>query len=60
MKIVATIISLVLTFFFSNMFSIYRPGTVPTPMTSVYLVVIFAIFECISLAIGFAIKNIKK
>lgn len=60
MKTVITVISLALTFFFANMFSIYRPGTVPTPLTSVYLIAIFAIFECILLAIGFAIRKIFK
>jgi len=58
--IILTIITLVLTFIFSEIFSIYHFGSVPTLLTSLYLISIFAIFEYLSISITYVIKEIIK
>lgn len=58
--IILSIISLVLTFIFSEIFSIYHFGSVPTLLTSLYLISIFAIFEYLSISITYVIKEIIK
>jgi len=58
--IILSIITLVLTFIFSEIFSIYHFGSVPTLLTSLYLISIFAIFEYLSISITYVIKEIIK
>lgn len=59
--IILSIIILVLTFIFAEIFSIYHFGNVPTLLTSLYLISIFAIFEYLSISITYiARKLIKK
>lgn len=58
--IILSIIALVLTFIFSEIFSIYHFGSVPTLLTSLYLISIFAIFEYLSISITYVIKEIIK
>lgn len=59
--IILTIITLVLTFMFAEIFSIYHFGSVPTLLTSLYLISIFAISEYLSISITYTVrKRIKK
>ncbi len=58
--IILTIITLVLTFIFSEIFSIYHFGSVPTLLTSLYLISIFAIFEYLSISITYIVKKLIK
>ncbi len=57
--IILTIITLVLTFIFSETFSIYHFGSMPTLLTSLYLISIFAIFEYLSISIAYIVKKIR-
>lgn len=43
--IILSIIVLIITFGFTELFSIYRFGSVPTLLITLYLISIFAIFE---------------
>ena len=58
--IILTIITLVLTFAFAEIFSIYHFGSVPTLLTSLYLISIFAIFEYLSISITYVIRKLIK
>lgn len=58
--LILSIISLVLTFIFAEMFSIYHFGDVPTLLTSLYLLSIFSIFEYFSISIMYIVKKIVK
>lgn len=58
--IILSIIAAFLTFVFSEIFSIYHFGSVPTLLTSLYLISIFAIFEYLSISITYVIKEIIK
>ena len=59
--LILSIIALVLTFIFAKIFSIYHFGSVPTLLTSLYLISIFSIFEYLSISITYVIiKIIKK
>lgn len=58
--IILSIIAVFLTFVFSEIFSIYHFGSVPTLLTSLYLISIFAIFEYLSISITYVIKEIIK
>ncbi len=49
---------LILTFLFAEMFSIYHFGSVPTILTALYLISIFAIFEYFAISITYVIKNL--
>jgi len=58
--LILSIISLVLTFIFADMFSIYHFSNVPTLLTSLYLLSIFSIFEYFSISIMYIVKKIIK
>lgn len=55
------ILSLIITFFFAEVFSIYNFGSSPTLLTSLYLIALFSIFQYFLLSLIYAItKKIKK
>lgn len=56
--ILSVIISLIITFIFAEVFSIYHFGNIPTLLTSLYLISLFSIFEYILLTIIYIIKKI--
>ena len=58
--IILSIIALVLTFLFAEIFSIYHFGSVPTLLTSLYLISIFLIFGYILIVLTYVIKKIIK
>lgn len=58
--IILSIIVLVLTFIFAEIFSIYHFGSVPTLLTSLYLIFIFAIFEYLSISIIYIVRKLIK
>ena len=55
-----TIISLVLTFFFTEIMSIYHFGTLPTLLTTLYLISMFSIIEYLLLSIYYIVKKLIK
>ena len=58
--IILTVITLILTFIFADIFSIYHLGSVPTILTSLYLICIFTIFEYLSISITHIVINMIK
>lgn len=58
--IILSIIILVLTFIFAEIFSIYHFGNGPTLLTSLYLISIFAIFEYLSISITYIVRKLIK
>ncbi|MGN1338560.1 MAG: hypothetical protein ACI4WW_08825 [Candidatus Coprovivens sp.] len=58
--IILSIITLILTFIFAEIFSIYHFGSVPTLLTSLYLISIFAIFEYLSISITYIVRKLIK
>ena len=58
--IVSVIISLIITFIFVDIFSIYNFGDIPTLLTLFYLIAIFSIFEYSLLSIIYFTKKIIK
>ena len=58
--VVLTIITLVLTFIFAEIFSIYHFGSVPTLLTSLYLISIFTLFEYLSIFTTYIIRKLIK
>lgn len=61
--IILNIITLVLTFIFAEIFSIYHFGSIPTLLTSLYLMsiyVIFSIFEYLLISITYVIRKLIK
>ena len=59
--IIITIISLVFTFVLTEIFSIYHFGSMPTLLTFLYLIIIFAVLEYLLNSITYIIiKLIKK
>ena len=58
--IILSIITLVLTFIFAEIFSIYHFGSAPTLLTSLYIISIFAIFEYLSISITYIVKKLIK
>lgn len=55
-----TIISLILTFFFTEIMSIYHFGTIPTLLTTLYLISMFSIIEYLLLSIYYIVKKLIK
>jgi len=53
---IGTIISIIITFIFAEIFSLY--GDIPTLLTSLYLISLFSIFEYILLSLAYIIKKI--
>ena len=59
--LILSIIALVLTFIFAEIFSIYHFGSVPTLLTSLYLISMFTILEYLAISITYiGGKIIKK
>lgn len=58
--IILTIITLILTFIFAEIFSIYHFGSIPTLLTLLYLISIFSIFEYLSISLTYIIRKIIK
>lgn len=58
--IIISIISLILTFVFAELFSLYSFGSAPTLLTSLYLISIFAIMEYFLISITYIVKRINK
>ena len=58
--IILTIITLVLTFVFAEIFSIYHFGNAPTLLTSLYLISMFALFEYLSISITYIVSKLIK
>lgn len=57
--LISTIISVIITFIFAEIFSLYHFGNIPTLLTTLYLITIFSIFEYILLFILFIVKKKK-
>lgn len=57
--LISTIISVIITFIFAEIFSLYHFGNIPTLLTTFYLIAIFSIFEYILLFILFIVKKKK-
>lgn len=55
---IGTIISIIITFIFAEIFSLYHFGDIPTLLTSLYLISLFSIFEYILLSLTYIIKKI--
>ena len=58
--IILSIITLVLTFIFAEIFSIYHFSSAPTLLTSLYIISIFAIFEYLSISITYIVRKLIK
>lgn len=58
--IILTIIILILTFIFAEIFSIYHFSSTPTLLTSLYLISIFTILEYLSIAITYIVRKLMK
>lgn len=58
--LIGTIISIIVTFIFAEIFSIYHFGSVPTLLTLLYLISIFSIFEYLSISLTYVIRKIIK
>ena len=58
--VIISIISLILTFVFAELLSLYHFGSIPTLLTSLYLISMFAIIECLFISITYIIKKIVK
>lgn len=58
--VIISIISLILTFVFAKLLSLYHFGSIPTLLTSLYLISMFAIIEYLFISIAYIIKKIVK
>ena len=58
--LIITIISILITFLFAEIFSIYHFGSIPTLLTSLYLLSIFTILNYIIISLTYIIKKILK
>lgn len=58
--IIITIITLIFTFIFAEIFSIYHFGSIPTLLTTSYLISIFSIFEYLLISLTYIIKKRMK
>ena len=58
--IIISIISLIFTFVLAELFSVYQFGSVPTLLTSLYLISMFAIIEYLFISITYIVKKISK
>lgn len=58
--LILSIITLIITFIFTEIFSIYHLGSKPSLLTSLYLLSIFAIFEYLSLSVTYIIRKLIK
>ena len=58
--LIISITTLILTFAFAEIFSIYHFGSIPTLLTSLYLISIFAIMEYLAISITYVIRKLLK
>ena len=58
--LIISIITLILTFVFAEIFSIYHFGSIPTLLTSLYLISIFAILEYLTISITYIVRRMIK
>ena len=58
--LIGTVISLILTFILTELFSIYHFGDIPTLLTLFYLIAIFSVFEYIVLTLIHIINKLIK
>ena len=58
--LIINITTLILTFVFAEIFSIYHFGSIPTLLTSLYLISIFAIMEYLAISITYVIRRLIK
>jgi len=56
--LILTIITLIITFIFAEIFSLYHFGDMPTLLTTLYLISLFSVFEYILLSLFYIIKKI--
>lgn len=59
-NLIITIISIIITFLLAEILSIYCIGSIPTILTTLYLIIIFTIIEYILLLITYIIKKKRK
>ena len=59
-NLIGTLVSIIITFIFSELFSIYHFGDIPTLLTLFYLITIFIIFEYIVLTFIYIINKLIK
>lgn len=55
----SVILSLILTFILAELFSLYHFGSIPTTLTTIYLISLFSIFEYLILSIIYIVIKIK-
>lgn len=58
--LILSIVVLILTFLFAEIFSIYHFGSIPTFLTIMYLVSIFSMFEYILISITYVVGKLLK
>lgn len=58
--LIISIITLILTFVIAEIFSIYHFGSVPTLLTSLYLISIFAMLEYLAISITYIVRRLIK
>lgn len=58
--LIISIITLILTFVFAEMFSVYHLGSLPTVLTSLYLILIFAVLEYFAIFIIYIARRLIK
>lgn len=58
--IIISFVTLILTFAVAEIFSIYHFGNVPTLLTSLYLITIFAILNHLSVSITYVVRKLIK
>lgn len=57
---ILSIIALAFTFFFAEIFNIYHFGSIPTLLTSLYLISFFSIFDYLTISIIYIIRKMIK
>lgn len=58
--LILSVIILILTFMFAEIFSIYNFGSVPSLLTFLYLISIFSILEYLSISVLYVIRRLIK
>ena len=58
--LIISIITLILTFVFAEMFSVYHLGSLPTVLTSLYLILIFVILEYLAISMTYIVRRLIK
>ena len=58
--LIGSIISIIITFIFAEIFSLYHFGSVPTLLTILYLISIFSMFEYLLISTTYVIRKLIK